>query len=157
MLRTLQLEVALFNEMNASIVFAVKVYAISIFVFCGFGALQFAHESPLLAGFNGLFVAEAVLIFSVLYDRGFAIPLRLKGLRRKLLFRLESISNNGMEGAGSELEWNKRKLESIRTMSIRVGCFHYLQRLSTPSFMDFSVKNMVRLDKLTNRLRPVIS
>ena len=53
------------------------------------------------------------MVFSVLYDRGFAIPPSLKGLRRKLLFRLESISNNGKEISGNELQWNKRNLKSL--------------------------------------------
>ena len=36
-------------------------------------------------------------------------------------------------------------VKSVRVMGVRVGEFHYLQRLSTPTFLDFCIKYLVCL------------
>ena len=143
-LKKLQVELTLFNQVFASSVFALKITAIGLVVLCGFGAIQFLHENPLLAVSNAVFALDAMCVYNILYDRGFAIPRQLTALKKLVLLKLKLKLAQGTHDTESVHRMVKA-LKSVRVMAVRVGAFHYLQRLSTPTFLDFCTKNLVRL------------
>ena len=143
-LRKLQVEVTLFNQVFASIVFLTKILAIGVVILCGFGAIQFSHENPFLAVINFVFALDAMMVFNLLYDRGFTIPRQFSILKRLTLLKLKLKVIQGATGTESLVSVEKG-VKSVRVMAIQVGAFHHLQRLSTPLFLDFCGKNLVRL------------
>ena len=143
-LKKLQIEVSLFNKVFASSVFAIKVAAMGLVILCGFGAIQFSHESPLLATSNTVFALNAMLVYNILYDRGFAIPRQFTALKKLVLLKLKLKLTQGTHDTDNVRRMVKA-VKSVRVMAVRVGAFHCLQRLSTPTFLDFCIKNLVRL------------
>ena len=143
-LKKLQVEVSLFNHLFATSVFAIKLAAIGFVVLCGFGATQYFHANPFLAISNAFFALDAVLIYNILYDHGFSIPRYFAAVKKSILLKLKLKATQGTLNTEVELSLAK-SVKSVRVMAVRVGEFHYLQRLSTPTFLDFCTKNIVRL------------
>ena len=125
--------------------FAIKITAIGLVILCGFGGIQFLHINPLLAISNACFALDAGLAYNILYDRGFAIPRQFGALKKLIVLKMR------LKLAQERVDCRNRMLEvvkgvkAVRVMGVRVGAFHYLQRLSTPNFFDFCTKNLVRL------------
>lgn len=140
-LRKVQVEVTLFNESNANLVFGMKVVMISVTIVCGFSAVQFFHVQHLIGAMNFIVVINGMAIFSVTYDRGFSIPRRVAQLKSSLSSTLKLVDLMTEDEKATIL----RKLGSVGLVAIRVGHFHHLQRVSTPNFVDFCVKNMARM------------
>ena len=86
-------------------------------------------------------VIDVVVVFNFMYNRGYVVPRCFLKLKRSLQFRVRRMNGRGA-GQVSIIE---SKLQSIRPMAIKVGSFHTLQRVLTPTFIDSSVKNIVRL------------
>lgn len=140
-LRTLEIEAALFNYGCSGIVFTLKIAAIGAVVFCGFGAVQFIHTYTALSALYFTMVLDAFLLFNTIYDKGFAVPQKFSTIKRTLAYKIKRVV--GLEDG--EVKYVLKELASVKAMSIRVGTFHYLERVSTPMFLDFSVKNAARL------------
>ena len=140
-LRKVQIEVALFNESNANLIFGMKVVMITVTIASGFSAVQFFHVHHLIGATNAIILVDAMAIFSVLYDRGFSIPRKVAQLKLTLSLTLKLIDLVTDEEKKTML----RNLKSVGMVAIRVGHFHHLQRVSTPNFVDFSVKNTARM------------
>ena len=140
-LRKVQIEVALFNESNANLIFGMKVVMITVTIASGFSAVQFFHVHHLIGATNAIILVDAMAIFSVLYDRGFSIPRKVAQLKSSLSSTLKLVDLMTEDEKATIL----RKLGSVGLVAIRVGHFHHLQRVSTPNFVDFSVKNTARM------------
>ena len=150
-LRRLQLEIDIFNDGFAFLIFGIRTGAVGVVTICGFGAVQFFKRNGIIGAINCTVLFDALLLCSIMYDKGFAIPRCFDKMKRSLIFRLKMLKNL------TEIERFKaeKQLKSIRTMSIRVGSFHHLQRVSTPTFIDFSVKNVARLVMAFRRRKPI--
>ena len=147
-LREVQLSLTLFNEAFSKIIFTTKVACIGIVTICGFGAVEFLHRQRALAVFNLLFAIDALVVFNVLYDRGFAVPRCIKRTKSLLLGKLKILAGHY---DGRAVDEARRKVLHIRNIGIRVGSFHHLQRVSTPTFVDFCLKNTARLVMAFNK------
>ena len=135
---------SLFNQIFSSSIFANKVAAIGLVILCGSAATQYFYESPFLAMSNVFFAFDAMLICNILYDRGFAIRRQFMTLKKLVLLKMKLKLAQGTHD--TEIAHRMLKgIESVRVIAVRVGEFHYLQRLSTPTFLDFCTKNIVRL------------
>lgn len=146
-LKKLQLEVSLFNQVFASAVFAIKITSIVLVMdvtWSGFGAIQLSRENALLAVSNALFSLDAVFMYNILYDRGFAIPRQFASLKELVLLKMKLKLAQGTHDA-ENVHRMLKDMKSVRATGVRVGEFHYLQRLSTPNFLDFCAKFLVRL------------
>ena len=135
------MEFGLFNECFANIIFICKNGFIGVVTICGFGAVQFFHASHVYGVMNYLVVLDSLLLFYVLYDKGFVITRLYKVLKDLGTFRLKALS------LLTKLQFRgmMRQVKSLRVVPLRVGSFHHLQRNSTAVFLDFSVKNAARL------------
>ena len=139
-LRRIQLEVGIFNESNAYTMFSFKTTNISIQIFCGFAAIQLFQVSRVLSAVNAMIVLNAICMFIVTYDKGFAIPRCTKQLKSSLRTKLRL---GGL--TGGETGRILKEVRSVGNVAIRLGHFHYLQRTSTPNMMDFCFRNTLRL------------
>ena len=85
-----------------------------------------------------------MILFNIIYDRGFAIPRSVDKLKTALRTAVKAAppSTFGNHGNRAILI---RRIRSIPKLAIRVGSFHHLHRLLTPTFIDFCVKNTGRL------------
>ena len=141
-LRQLQLEIVTFNSTQKFITFGAKLVLIGAVTLSGFSAVTFFHTSLFLGLCNTVIAIQDLLVFSFAYDNGFSIPRSLQKLKRLLIFKVNQTD--------SEFESFSRKsicrgIRSIGTVAVKVGNFHVLQRTSTPLFVDFCIKNVLRL------------
>ena len=134
------MEVSLFNEANAVLVFALKVVFVVGVIMCGFAAIQFFNPRTFLTLLNTMLALDLSFIFCTLYARGFTIPRTLERLRSSLRKQVRLSDEKDKE----LILVLDKYLRSVQPVSIEVGPFHYLHRLTAPNFIDFCVKNMVR-------------
>ena len=64
---------------------------------CGFGAIQFLHENPLLAMSNAFFSIDAMVVYDILCDRGFAIPREFAALKNVVSLTMKLKLAQGVE------------------------------------------------------------
>ena len=138
--RRLQLEVGIFNESNCYLMFCLKTTYIAVEVVCGFSAIQLFQDSRILSAVNALILLNSIWLFTVTYDKGFAIPRCVKQLKSSLRTKLQLLRL-----AGAETGRILKEVNSVGEFAIRLGHFHYFQRSSTPKVMDFCLRNTLRL------------
>ena len=95
-LRVLQLELTLFNKVIANVVFILKIISLGTVIFCGFGSIQLIHTEDWIVGiFNFFAVMDVLLVFNLMYNRGYAIPRYFSSLKRSLAFRVHKMDVSG--------------------------------------------------------------
>ena len=80
------------------------------------------------------------MFYSIMYERAFAIPKMVRLAVAQLLLRT---------GTGSCTQRFKnemgRQLRAIPAIGIQVGHFHTFERVATPVFIDYVLRNVVGL------------
>lgn len=140
-MKQLLIETNAFNCSQRYFIFLFRLLLLGCVIFSGFTAIQFFHEDYILGICNAIVMTEAAFAYPFCYDKGFSIPRSAARLQSLLMLRLKQSRVITKAQKGHTL----RQLRSLRKVAIQVGNFHHLQRVSTPIFLDFSVKNMVRL------------
>ena len=140
-MKELEVEINAFNYSQRYIIFGVKLVLLGCVIFCGFAAIQFFVHDQLLGICNVLVAIEGPFVFLFCYDRGFSVPRSITRLTRSLRMRIKE----GKSLTDTQRAYAIRQVGSIRKLAVQVGNFHYLQRVSTPNFIDFCAKNIVRL------------
>ena len=139
-MRSLQLLIQLLNQGYHNISYAYKVFdAFWFIVMTSFGIIRFS-SSPIL-GCTYLFMGvDAAIFYCVIFHKAFAIPMATRKLKGKLMFLAKlKISNVGERRAICS------QIGSIPPIGIKVGMFHTFERMSTPNFLGFGLKNIVRI------------
>ena len=108
---------------------------------CGVGAVELFHVDHISGTINYLLAIDVMVVYVIAYGRGFRIPLLGQKVADSLILRLKLLPNL----TEAELLGMVKRVGSIRSMSIRVGSFHQLERASTPTFLDFAIRYIVRL------------
>ena len=139
-LRQLQFSVQLFNQMNACTIWILKLLCVLGFVLCAFTFIRFYDEGLLLRGFCLTTALDAVFVYIFIYDKAFSIQSRLAKTKMEMI-RVCS-QNIKTQVEGMEL---KKRIISIPNCGIRVGSFHYFERMSSPNFVLFVVFNLGRM------------
>ena len=144
-MRIVQIELNMFNKCQSGIISVFRAVATGTVVLCGFTAVAFFHFSPILSLFNVVCVVYGSLVYIVMYNSGFQLPRRVEKWKRQHGYKIKLLLNSASETP--ELQQLGRKVRSVcpRIMGVRVGGFYYLQRKSTPSFVDFNLRYIVRL------------
>ena len=140
-LRKVQLELVLFNASNIHLVFGMKVAFIGTSILTGFAAIQLFHDDRLLSVVSAVILVNNLFVFNLVYDKGFSIPRRVTRLRSLLVEKLKLAHVVTQEERGVLT----RQVKSIGIVAVRVGHFHHLERTSTPKFLDFCIKNIMRI------------
>ena len=130
-----------FNDSQKISIFLFKIVSIGNTIQCGSAAVQFFHGTPTLTLFNASTAVVSVLVFIFLYDKGFSVPRRVAKLQKLQIYQLRMSASLGER----DKKIMTRQWKSVGRIGIMVGNFHYLQRMSTPNYLDFCVKNLVRL------------
>lgn len=132
---------ALFNEANSWLVFALKIVFLGTNILAGFAAIQLFHDDRLLSVISAAILFDNLCLFNLIYDKGFSIPRRAAKLRSLLVLQLRL----AQVVTDRERDTLRRQVKSIGNVAVRVGQFHYLERTSTPRYLDFSVKHIMRV------------
>ena len=136
----LQFSIQLFNQMNASTIWILKQTCISAFILFGFAFIRFSNEGFLLRGFCLTTALDSVFIYIFIYDKAFSIQSQLAKTKKEMIRACSQKIETQVEG----MELAKRII-SIRNSGIRVGSFHYFERMSSPNFVLFVVFNVGRM------------
>ena len=139
--RQVQVKISLFNQVHSWLVYEIKLAFLGTSILFGFAAIQLFHEDRVLSIISAVILLDNLCVFTVLYDKGFSIPRRVERLRSLLVFKLRTSQVITEQGRDMLM----RQVKSVGTVAVRVGQFHYLERASTPRYMDFSMKNIMRL------------
>ena len=139
----IQLEVGLFNESNADVIFGLKTAFLMADILFGFAVIQTFHYSHILSAANAIGMVNTMCVFLVTYDKGFSVPTLVKQLKSSLKTKIRTSPFAKIRGRATKRML--QQVESVGSVAIRVGHFHYLQRTSTFSYMDFCFKNSFRL------------
>ena len=103
--------------------------------------MEFYHQSPLLSVLNVQLLFAVSTTYNIMYNSAFSVPRSMKKIKSQLVNHLKSAKLT----SSAQRALLSRSVGSIRLLGIRTGQFGYLQRTSTPKFVDFCVKNVVRL------------
>ena len=105
----------------------------------GYAAIAHFTEHPLFGVMYYALFFDVLLIYALLYEKGFTVAALFENAKNKLVLH----SRRGANGA----EWKilKRQVRSIPTVGIKVGEFHMLERTSTPVFIQYVLTNIVNM------------
>ena len=132
-LRRLQTLIRIFNESQSSLIYILKIFVMSTAIAMSFFGILYISSNYFVGTFNLLVGLYSQLTFIALYDNAFCIPIRADYIRRMALLCKTSSSTPMLGNMGAV----RRELESFPMLGVKVGHFCYLERQSTPMFMDF--------------------
>ena len=132
------------NVINGNLIFTWKFTSLGVSIISGYAAIAHFKEHPIFGIMYYVFFAEVTLAYSLLYEKAFKTPELFKMAVNAELFRLGT-GQNRKKWTIMKNKALSKQLRSIRSMGIKVGEFHTLERTSTPAFLDFSLKNIVSM------------
>ena len=131
----------LFNDGNSYLIFTFKLLCLFFTISCGFGFIACFGLNAFYVIFSALLFSDVMVIYSVVYEKAFAIPKGVAELKNELL-----VAVHGKEMRfRSEGQVMVKKIRAVPSFGIRVGSFHMMGRTSTPIFVDFVIRNVVNL------------
>ena len=101
---------------------------------------MFSHSNAIFGCMYLLIGMNAAFFYSIIYHKAFAIPMTTRKLKGKLM-------NIAKVKITDEVERRAicAQIRSIPPVGIKVGMFHTFERMSTPNFLGFGLKNIVRI------------
>ena len=140
-MRHLQLLVSLYNQCYAFIHFIWKVLAtVCVVLFVSAGVILL-HRNFYLAIVYLFFGLDSSGLYCVLFHKAFAIPLIMKKFKVNMV-NIAKLNFKDDDEIRADL---CRRIRSIPAIAIKVGQFHTFERMSTPNFLGFCAKNVIRL------------
>ena len=109
-----------------------------VITFIAFGILS-AYSNPFIFYSCLFFGTQFALIYCITFHKAFATPM----LTKKVKSKLSNFVKTTIHGA-DRLEYEKL-IRSIPPIGIKVGSFHSFERMSTPNFLAFALKNITRI------------
>ena len=101
--------------------------------------LLISRISPSSVPCTNVWLFDAVLIYTLVYEKAFGIPAQVENV--KTLLKLQGIKY----GNRAQRKLLSRRVDSIPAMGVKVGEFHVLERTSTPEFLDYVLSNIVNM------------
>ena len=140
-MRGLQLLIQIYNQSYSYMHFNEKIFSLTtMIVNVSFGILLLRQDSHLATQYL-FFGIECAGIYCVMFQKAFAIP----RIIRKFKGKVGSVAKtNGAIDPFMKTEILKW-VRSVPPVAIKVGSFHTFERMSTPSFLAFGMKNIVRI------------
>ena len=140
-LRATQVLLWLFNELNCYVIFTFKLFCLTICTTNGYSAVSHFSDNIIFGFMYYVVFITLAVMYSILYEKAFMIPKMVK--RTKTIMMLRILKDTSM--TTHFMAKMKRRLRSIPACGVRVGHFHMLERLSTPLFVDYVLRNVVGL------------
>ena len=79
---------------------------------------------------------DCFIVYAVVYEKAFAIPENAKDVNKTLLLCHRN------RRSYEEFQLFRKCIRSVPNWGISVGGFHYMERTSTPQFVNFVVQNV---------------
>ena len=139
--RTVQLLVTLFNAGHRNVIQCFKLLCIGVATVNGYASIAHSGENLIYGFMSSCVTCNTIFLYAFVYEKAFAIPTGLQNLKGKLKMSL-------VRRYGRNLSITKAmemQINSIPAIGLRVGDFHLMERVSTPVFMDYVVRNVVNL------------
>ena len=138
-MRQLQLLIRVYNMGYHRIHFIAKILTMFYYIsLTSFGILLF-QTTPFLAYWGLFFGAEFAMAYCAIFHKAFAIPSHTKNFKMRLSNFVKSNT------IGPSRHYFCAWIRSIPPTGIKVGNFHLFERMSTPNFLSFGIKNITRI------------
>lgn len=137
--RPIQLQVAIFNEAFAYVIYTLKLMCLALIIFGLSFSVRFHVANPAISGNSTFYGVYTAVLFIVFYDKVFEMPEKINNFKRNAILAAcgtPSCRRNGM------CKIIRLTVTSIPAVGIKVGGFGYLERQSTPIFMDFNFRGI---------------
>ena len=135
----MQLYITLLNIVNAHIIFAWKLLSIGVCIMTGYAGIAHFSDYPIFGAMYYAIFLDISLVYMILYEKAFTIPVLCSELKALLKVRAIQIVNK------TERKLRKRLVMSIAPIGIKVGEFHMLERTSTPVFVHYVLTYIVNM------------
>ena len=135
MLRQIQIMLRTFNVANGIVIFSMKHAVLWNCIFTGYVIIVHFWENPLVGAVIVVIFVDCFIVYAVVYEKAFAIPENAEAVKKTLLFHRSGRSYE-------ELRLFRKCIRSVPNWGISVGGFHYMERTSTPQFVNFVVQNV---------------
>ena len=137
-LRNLHVLVTLFNENVHMVVFGLKQFCIYMCILQASYGLVYLSKNAFIGAFCLGIAFDAAASYLVLFDHAFAIPVKVEDIKKDILLsRMRKIQRNPADLDALETDILKKTLRSVPRLAVKVGKFGYMERNSTPDFLDF--------------------
>ena len=137
--RPLQLQVNIFNGAYAYVIFTFKLMCLALVIFGLSFAVRFHVATPLISGNNAFYGIYLMALFIAFYDNVFQLPAKINNFKRNAKIATYGIPS-GRENAYCKI--TSQIIRSIPAVGIKVGDVGFLERQSTPTFVDFSLRSI---------------
>ena len=139
MLRRIQIILRTFNTANGIVIFSMKHATMWNCIFTGYIIIAHFWENPLVGGVIVVIFVDCFVVYAVVYEKAFSIPTNAEDVKKTLLLCHGARQSHSHE----QIRQFRKCIGSVPNWGISVGGFHYLERTSTPNFVDFVVQNVV--------------
>lgn len=140
-IRCIQLLINMFNTGHRHVIYNVKLFCITAVTLNGYAAIAHIGNHPVFGLISFCVAFDLLCLYAFVYAKAFAIPDGLESLKRELRMRT-GLADGRSRRARRALDM---QIKSIPQFGLKVGDFHMLERVSTPVFIDYVVKNIVNL------------
>ena len=138
-MRRLQMLILVYNGGYRHVHFIIKFIALFYFIAGSAFGIIIINSNPTISFLYLFFGGEMALIYSILFQKAFAIPVLTKKVKNKLANAVKGSTDTGSR------PYLAAWVRSIPTIGIKVGNFHLFERMSTPNFLSFGIKNITRI------------
>ena len=144
-IRCIQLLVNMFNVGHKNVIYCIKLFCIVLAVVNGYVAIAHGGENKIFGLLTFCMLCDTMILYPLVYQKAFAIPVGVDRLKGDLRMKMRMCAGNAGMGARAV----EMQVRSIPSVGLRVGDFHVLERLSTPIFIDYVIRNIVNLLVMT--------
>lgn len=137
-LQHLHLFVNLFNVTSAVPIYAWKQLCMMLSVSNACFAITMVAEHPVMAAFGVLVSSSVCVVFSVMYERAFFVTEVMQRAKLQLNMAITQASNIDRRTK----TYMRKRVDSVPAVGIKLANFHKFERASTPSFLDFVIRNV---------------
>ena len=131
--------VNLFNTGHRNIVYVIKLHCIAGSTMNGYAALAHGWKTPVFGCLAFCVFCDLMFLYGFVYEKAFAIPEGFGKVKWNLKMRMR------LWRTGRTAKMVNMQVKSNPDVGIKVGDFHTLERVSTPVFIDYVVRNIVNI------------
>ena len=136
----MQLLVVFYNDGFAHIHFAWKILALSCTIIQISSGITHFHDNLQLAVSYVVFGLDSTIFYCIVFHKAFSVPVIMNKLKKEMLSLVKLRVRDE-----KEKRILCRGIRSVPSIGIKVGEFHNFERMSTPNFLGFAVKNITRM------------
>ena len=142
-LHYLQLRMVYFNMEYAYLAYFIKLDGLLTCTIGIASCIKLTQNYKLMSAVCGGLGLDGILIYALIYDRGFQLPVKYGRYKTEVLKKLNRFPGRGEMIATTRKHCAiRRGLRSLGKFSVMMGRFHPLERQSTLLFLAFCSENI---------------